>query len=131
MQLSPESIQILLWQKCVGLKQRGDSFLHAQSSLITHKNPFLFKRSLPSYCDKASLKSGHAALESEAELFSKSRQGFLFKSAMVVLVNTSVTFRCTSLQTLTMEQRGNCSQLTCWSMQALTAMGPSSASMTS
>src|SRR5262245_45278657 len=52
MQLSPESVQILLRQKRVGLKQRGDSFLHAQSSLVTHKNHLPIRRSLPSNCDK-------------------------------------------------------------------------------
>src|SRR5215471_8525226 len=48
MQLSPESIQKLLRQKRVGLKQRSDSFLHAQSSLVTHKTTFLLSAaSLP------------------------------------------------------------------------------------
>src|SRR5215468_9195855 len=48
MQLSPESIQKLLRQKRVGLKQRGDSFLHTQSSLVTHKTTFLLSAaSLP------------------------------------------------------------------------------------
>src|SRR5262245_28906641 len=48
MQLSPESVQILLRQKRVGLKQRGNSFLHTQSGFVTHKTTFLLSAaSLP------------------------------------------------------------------------------------
>src|SRR5882724_4337610 len=78
MQLSPESVQILLRQKRVGLKQRGDSFLHAQSSFVTHKNHLPIKCSLPSNCDKRILEP--VTLRLRAKRSRRSNPGKAFSS---------------------------------------------------
>src|SRR6266850_4165681 len=78
MQLSPESVQILLRQKRVGLKQRGDSFLHAQSSFVTHKTHLPIKCSLPSNCDKGILEP--VTLRLKAKRSRRSNPGKAFSS---------------------------------------------------